>query len=72
MTEITTTVYRCDYCGTDYDKENDARKCERSHDMPTGIGKVHFDPSSKDNDGYPMSVEIMFGKNKTWWYRRSL
>lgn len=53
----TTTVYKCDICGTEYDKEENCKKCEEKHKI--GYRNVELDKYSRMKS-YPDSITVQF------------
>lgn len=70
---IERTLYKCEYCGTEYASKNVAEECERTHKKLTKIER--FEGTYKSMkcvpDGAPVSIRIQFeGDNTFYQYRR--
>ena len=53
----TTTVYKCDVCGTEYATEENCKKCEDKHKV--GYKNAELDKYSRMR-AYPDSVTVQF------------
>lgn len=70
---IKRTLYRCEYCNTEYASENAAIECERIHKKLTNIKRIDGTYKSMKSvpDGAPIAVTIRFdGDDKPYTYRR--
>ena len=54
------TKYICEYCGVDYDTEEDAEKCEKSHIKPVKIVKADYEYRFSAMLNTPVSVTVKF------------
>lgn len=52
------TKYICEYCGVDYDTEEDAKRCEASHIKPVKVAKADYKYIGIRN--LPVSVTVEF------------
>lgn len=52
------TKYICEGCGVDYDREEDAKKCEASHIKPVKVLKANYEYIGGKN--LPVSVTVKF------------
>lgn len=50
--------YICEYCGVDYDREEDAKRCEASHIKPVKVVKADYKYIGIQN--LPVSVTVEF------------
>lgn len=57
---IKQTKYICEGCGVDYDREEDAKKCEASHIKPVKIVKVDYEYTLYGTANTPVSVTVEF------------
>ncbi len=48
--------YKCEYCGTWYDTEEDAKKCEKWHTKVTIVENAVYNQSSR----YPTRIGVRF------------
>ncbi len=49
--------YKCEYCGTWHDTEEDAKKCEQRHSKPKKIEYIAYNDSVAQ---YPRYIGIRF------------
>ena len=54
MKKIINTYYKCEFCGLQYDNENDAKECESFHKKNFVIKKCYYDSLGD----YAMPLEI--------------
>lgn len=54
------TKYICEYCGVDYDTEEDAKKCEARHMKPVKVVKADYEYTLFERLNIPVSVTIKF------------
>lgn len=52
--------YICECCGVDYDREEDAKKCEASHIKPVKIVKADYEYRFSEMPNTPVSVTVKF------------
>ena len=64
-------LYRCEFCGTTYDREGECRTCERGHRHPRDVKSAKYLPISQDVTGYPMHIDVKMDNGKTVRYERS-
>lgn len=70
---IKRTLYRCEYCNTEYASESAAIECERIHKKLEKIEKINGTYKSMKSipDGAPIAITIQFeGDSKPYTYRR--
>ena len=70
---IERTLYRCEYCNTDYARKSIAEECERIHKKLTKIEKFKgiYESVECVPDGAPIVITIQFeGDDKLYTYRR--
>lgn len=70
---IKRTLYRCEYCNTEYASESAAIECERIHKKLEKIEKIDGTYKSMKSipDGAPIAITIQFeGDSKPYTYRR--
>lgn len=48
--------FRCDFCKSEYLREQDAEKCERSHKRPVSVEDTMY--KGVWSDGYPSAVYV--------------
>lgn len=61
------TIYRCEKCGSQFNTEEAALRCEENHGVPVEI----IDKKYKYEDmiyGYPRSIEVKMSNGKTCEY----
>ena len=59
-------LWQCDGCGTEYNEEIKAHKCEHSH---KAVKDIH-DTRYHANGEYPDRIEVTFLDGKKIWYKR--
>lgn len=52
--------YICECCGVDYDREEDAKRCEASHIKPVKIVKADYEYRFSEMPNTPVSVTVKF------------
>lgn len=52
--------YICECCGVDYDREEDAKRCEASHIKPVKIVKEDYEYRFSEMPNTPISVTVEF------------
>ena len=70
---IKRTLYRCEYCNTEYASESATIECERIHKKLEKIEKIDGAYKSMKSipDGAPIAITIQFeGDSKPYIYRR--
>lgn len=63
-------LYTCEKCHTDYKNQKDAETCEINHSKKLKIVTQRFLPYSKDESGFPISIEIENEDGKRVRYKR--
>lgn len=59
------TMYRCEYCKTEYANENDCKECEKNHVDYLAIDQPIYVAKCK----YPTKIWVRFKDGKTRLYR---
>lgn len=54
------TKYICEYCGVDYNTEEEAKKCEARHIRPVKIVKGNYEYTLFARLNLPVSVTVEF------------
>lgn len=63
------TLYQCEICGREYQKESVALECESNHKKPKKVEKPLYDVA--DNKvNYPASVNVIFSDGTSARYYR--
>jgi hypothetical protein len=64
MTEL--TVFKCDFCGKDFETENDCKNHEKLHvDMDSVVGVRYLSTGA-----YPDYIKVKMKDNKEFYYGR--
>ncbi len=65
------TLYVCEYCNTQYAKQEDALTCEKTHNGKFNIASMKFIPYKQDSSGFPVRIVLINEKSgKTVEYKR--
>ena len=65
------TLYKCDICGTEYKRIDDAYACESCHNKPKKIERLYYKPKAMgDHSAYPYKVVITFSDGQQLAYKR--
>lgn len=59
------TMYRCEYCNTEYGNENDCKECEKSHADFLELDHIIYAKKCK----YPVKICVSFEDGKKMLYR---
>lgn len=62
---IQKTVYKCDYCGSEFETENECLNHEKKH---TKVDKIHN--VIYYSGEYPVVIEVLMEDGKVFNYRR--
>lgn len=62
---IQKTVYRCDYCGSEFETENECLNHEKKHTKVDKINNVIYYTGE-----YPVMIEVLMENGKVFSYRR--
>lgn len=53
------TLYQCDICGREYQKDTAALQCEGNHKKPKKVNNPIYD-AMDNKPNYPLSVNVIF------------
>ena len=62
--------YVCEICHTEYADREKAKKCEKSHKIPTGVKPVKYRSITSCIDGIPDYVTVTFSNGTIERYKR--
>lgn len=60
------TVYKCDYCGSEFETENECLNHERRHTKVDKINKITYSYTNE----YPVRIEVLMEDGKVISYRK--
>lgn len=65
MTEL--TVFKCDFCGKDFETENECKNHEKKHIKIDKINNIIY-----NTEKYPVIIEVLMENGKVFNYRREI
>ena len=63
-------LYQCELCGTKYNDKIKCENCEKSHKAPVKVVGQRYISKEFNNEGFPVSVTILFNDGQTATYER--
>lgn len=67
---IKKTVYKCEFCHTEYLDKSECERCE-SHHKPVKVAKVEYCPYHEFHSGFPARIMLEADNGNFCWYKRT-